>query len=191
MLAFDIETTGLDFAKDHITVACVYDPVAGVRKSFVFPKGDSPAEFMDMLDRADVLCAFNGAVFDLTFIQRQWNVPVGRVFRWRIKLYDVFENCRQLFSSTFSLNSLLLLNNIKVKTGSGKEAVQMAHAGRWRELCDYCMQDTIKTWSVSNLSTIQIPVPLGRGLQLMLDQENWAAHRFYVVSQETAQTAVM
>jgi uncharacterized protein YprB with RNaseH-like and TPR domain len=36
MLAFDIETEGLDSDRDGITVASVYDPDRGIKKTFFF-----------------------------------------------------------------------------------------------------------------------------------------------------------
>lgn len=80
MLAFDIETTGLSDS-DTVTAACVYDPARSIKETFLFSRGydsprtsSDPARFLQLLDDADVLCAFNGARFDIPFIQRQWKV---------------------------------------------------------------------------------------------------------------------
>jgi len=69
MLAFDLETTGLNPRQHIITCAGVYDPDSKLERIFIFPKGDDPEEFMVLLDKADRLCAFNGARFDIPFIQ--------------------------------------------------------------------------------------------------------------------------
>ena len=69
MLSFDLETTGLNPATCAITCACAYDPERGIERYFLFPLGDDPEEFLQLLDEADRLCAFNGARFDIPFLQ--------------------------------------------------------------------------------------------------------------------------
>jgi hypothetical protein len=99
MLAFDLETTGLDPRDCLITCAAVCDPDAGLERVFFFarlgvdgrlvPLLDDAEEFMLLLDRADRLCAFNGARFDLPFIQHVLGADPVRVSAWRLKLHDV------------------------------------------------------------------------------------------------------
>lgn len=172
MLAFDIETTGLSFRNCEITAACVYDGADGFQRTFIFSNGDSPEEFMGLLDNADTLCAFNGARFDIPFIEAQWGVTAARVYKWRVKLFDILEMSYTMLGEGFSLNRLLTFNSIMVKTSSGKEAIVMAKEGRWKDLGDYCMQDTIKTWKVSSLPLIKLPVCMPSGQVLLLDQNN-------------------
>ena len=69
MLSFDLETTGLDPISHDVTCACAYDPDAGVDRLFFFGLGDDPEGFFALLDAAPVLCAFNGAKFDVPFLQ--------------------------------------------------------------------------------------------------------------------------
>ena len=157
MLSFDIETTGLN-PTDRITAACAYDPVEKIQATFIFPTGGDPEEFMQLLDNAQTLCAFNGARFDIPFIQRAWGVPEDRVARWILKLVDVYDMCYLVFKKGFSLNRLLTLNQIPVKTGDGKEAIELALQNKWQELGDYCMQDTIKTHTVTSLPVIKLPL---------------------------------
>jgi hypothetical protein len=140
MLSFDIETTGLCPITNKITCACIYDPVAHIEKTYIFPLGDSVDDFLYHLNTADSLCAFNGAKFDIPFIQHQWNIPDDQVQKWRLKLCDVYESCQQAFRKGFSLNQLLTCNGIPVKTGSGKEAIVYAEQEKWMELGEYCMQ---------------------------------------------------
>jgi uncharacterized protein YprB with RNaseH-like and TPR domain len=142
MLSFDIETTGLS-PTDRITCACIYDPVLHIHKTYIFPLGDSIEDFLSHLHAAESLCAFNGARFDIPFIQRQWGVPDEQVQKWRLKLCDVYESCQQVFGKGFSLNQLLQYNGIPVKTGSGKEAIVLAEQEKWLELGEYCMQVTL------------------------------------------------
>jgi hypothetical protein len=147
VLAFDIETTGLDPETCMVTCVCAYDADRGIERSFVFQRGDSePAwEFLQMLDDAPLLCAFNGVRFDLPFLARRWGVPDERVGAWVRKMVDPFEACKLALNRTFSLNKLLVANGLPVKTGSGLEAVRMAEEGRWGELAEYCMHDTKMT----------------------------------------------
>ena len=171
MLAFDIETTGLK-PGDSITAACVFDPTRNIKKTFIFALGASPIEFINELDEAEQLCAFNGARFDIPFIQREWNVPAEKIQQWRLKLFDIYEICTQTFKKGFSLNQLLLQNAIDVKTGTGHDAVTLARQGQWMELGEYCMQDTIKTYMVSILSKIKLPLQFAGQIYLVLDKHN-------------------
>jgi hypothetical protein len=168
MLAFDLETTGLDPEVDEITCACAYDPDAGVDRTFFFRggAGDTPEAFLALLDGAERLCAFNGARFDLPFLQVRYGLSDARVGRWALKLYDLYEACRLGFDSGFSLNALLAANGLDSKTGTGGDAVALARDGRWDELGAYCRQDTVKTRAVSCLETIRLPLKSGRSVVL-------------------------
>ena len=167
MLSFDIETTGLTRA-DRITAACVYNPEYGIRETFLFKDEHvSPVRFLKYLDEANVLCAFNGARFDIPFIQREFNIDPSRVTNWMSKLVDLYEMSWLVFKQGFSLNKVLTMNGIPVKTGCGREAITLAEEGRWNELGDYCMQDTIKTHAVTNLPIIKFPIYVeGKQIQL-------------------------
>ena len=158
MLAFDLETLGPDVEKHDITCAAVYDPDAAVERYFIFkPPRDDPEEFMALLDQADRLCAFNGARFDIPLIQRCFRATPERVERWRLKLHDIFEASKLALDITFSLQSLLDLNCIPGKTGSGGDAVLMALNGQIEDLGAYCLNDTKRTHQVSSLSRILLP----------------------------------
>lgn len=167
MLAFDIETEGLDKYTHRITVACVLDPDRGISESFVFLQADQDAcrssveRFLQHLDEAEMLCAYNGARFDIPFIVHQFRVPHSRYSKWLVKLFDYFEACRLILSSTCSLNELLLTNGIQCKTSSGTQAVVWAQQGQWRDLCDYCMSDTALTHALCSKPVVSLPV--GRG----------------------------
>lgn len=161
MLSFDIETTGLQKA-DTITAACAYDPERGICATFIFARGDDPNEFIRLLDEADQLCAFNGARFDIPFMRKEWCLSREKVHAWMVKLVDVYESCMLVFQRGFSLNQLLTVNKIPVKTGSGKEAIDLALQQRWDELGDYCLQDTIKTYNVTTLPRIELPLRFPR-----------------------------
>ena len=170
MLAFDLETSGLNPRECLITCAAVCDPDAGVERVFFFarlensklvPVLDDAEEFMLLLDQAPRLCAFNGARFDLPFIRHQLGASPARVARWRLKLHDVFEACKLALSVTFPLSALLELNGLPGKTGSGADAIQLALDGDWPCLGEYCLNDTRVTHRVSSMGAIRLPKTRG------------------------------
>lgn len=187
MLAFDLETTGLDPSRDAITCAAVYDPEAGVERVFFFGRGDSPEEFMALLDGAGSLCAFNGAAFDIPFIAAQFSPPVRRVAAWRLKLLDVYVACKWGLGVTFPLQALLEHHGLPGKTGSGGDAVRLFQEGRWDELGDYCLNDTRMTHQVSCQTSIL--VPRCHGITLNLSRGVFRAGAR--VSQETSNLIVV
>ncbi len=173
MLAFDLETSGLDPCLSLVTCAAVSDPEAGLERVFIFARLENgklvatledAEEFMQMLDSADRLCAFNGARFDLPFVQHQLGATPERVLRWRLKLHDVFEACKLALGVTFPLRTLLELNGLPGKTGSGADAIQLALRGEWSRLGEYCLNDTRVTHRVSSLARIRVPKTRGMHL---------------------------
>lgn len=156
VLAFDIETTGFRDA-DRVTCVCAYEPSTSVEFSRVLPSGDRCDEFLDLLDAAPLLCAFNGVSFDLPFMASRWGLPPSRVSFWVRKLVDPFQACKLCLGLTFSLDSLLSCNGLPVKTASGKEAVDMFQDGRWGQLAEYCMQDTKRTHLVATAPALLLP----------------------------------
>ncbi|EKX35185.1 hypothetical protein GUITHDRAFT_118627 [Guillardia theta CCMP2712] len=171
MLAFDIETTGLNFYKDSITCICIYDPAIGKEKSFHFTVGDfkekreRAEEFMRELDDADQICTFNGIQFDIPFVQVQFKADPDRVAMWLLKTVDIFHKYKSLHNHTFSLDSALMCNNLKTKTSNGYEAVKMAKEGRLKELEEYCMMDTKLTYELTMLPYFNAP-----------EQKTWKKH---------------
>jgi hypothetical protein len=157
VMAFDIETTGLS-GSDSITCVSAYDPDGGVSYCSSTPYGSRLDEFLKLLDDAPLLCAFNGVRFDIPFIARRWGVPKEQVGRWVMKLVDPFEISKLALGKTFSLNALLAANGMESKTGSGMEAVKMARQGRWAELEEYCMSDTVKTHALVKRGEWIVPV---------------------------------
>lgn len=176
MLAFDIETSGVDRLNDLITVIALYDPENNIERVLRFVEkgagGDGALQYRDsetmkrltdelvqLMDAANTLCCFNGLSFDIPFIQQQLKIPCETVQLWVLKTFDVLEICRRGFSRTFKLDMALQLNNVgSGKTGSGLEAVKQANEGRWDELEKYCLDDAKLTHSLSTLpSGIRCP----------------------------------
>lgn len=158
VLAFDIETTGLSMVRDRITCVSAYDSSRGVRFCVSTPGGERVDAFLDLLDSAPLLCAFNGVRFDVPFIAAQWGVEPSRVAAWVLKLVDPYEIARLALGKTFSLNALLKANGMEFKTGKGCEAVTWAKTGQWARLEEYCLSDTIKTHDLVSSGTWKLPV---------------------------------
>jgi hypothetical protein len=75
-----------------------------------------------------------------------------------LKTFDILEVCRRGFNRTFNLNLCLSLNNFNVaKSGSGIEAVNQAKRGEFDELAAYCLDDSLLTYQLSTLDTINCP----------------------------------
>lgn len=79
----DIETTGLSFGRDAITVVGVYDG----RRERSFVKGVNLDRLPEALDRAAILVTFNGSRFDLPFLRRAF--PRMRLDRIHVDLRNV------------------------------------------------------------------------------------------------------
>lgn len=93
MLAFDIETTGLNRFSDRITVASVHDAERNYSKNFNFCVGDvegAKRAFLKELDAADVICGFNASRFDLPFIIQRFNVPASQYQKWYVVVLRAF-----------------------------------------------------------------------------------------------------
>ena len=113
MLAFDIETFGLDPSKTKISVICTECIFTGERKTFEFAKHDREvggpptaltAELVATLDAAQSLSAFNGIRFDLPFIQISLSIPEEKVRAWVLKTTDILEYTRLMLNGcTFKL----------------------------------------------------------------------------------------
>jgi len=70
----DIETTGTLWGDDQITMIGLYDG----RRMRTFVQGYDLEDFLDEVDKYEVLVTFNGGTFDLPFIEKQF-----RGFRFR------------------------------------------------------------------------------------------------------------
>lgn len=148
MLAFDIETTGLDALTNKVTVVCTQDFDTGECVAYEFARCSCANEHEKLVqematafDRATSLCAFNGIRFDIPFLVSAFRLDVGRAQAWVLKTSDILEFSRLILSTTFSLDLLCQHNNIKTKSATGLEAVRMARDGEWERLRNYCADD--------------------------------------------------
>lgn len=72
----DIETTGLDKVRNHITTIGVYDG----ESSKVFVQGKDLDDFENYIKDVKLLVTFNGACFDLPFISKQMGIDLSDKF---------------------------------------------------------------------------------------------------------------
>jgi len=165
MLAFDLETKGIDPHQQRVTAACLYGTYENspFSRIYVFKHEDESLdqflqeEFMQYLDSADRLCSFNGLRFDIPFMQIRWGVDQSRIESWVLKTFDIFEICKTTLDCTFPLSRLLAANGIENKTGTGLDAITLANTHEWDKLGAYCLQDTRVTYLVSSLDSIILP----------------------------------
>ena len=153
MLAFDIETTGLDPASSVVTVVCTEDFRTGERRAYEFgrvragePQGEARLreELICAFDAAESLCAFNGVRFDIPFLHKALQLPQETTAAWLFKTTDILEAARLgVFgpTHTFGLNLLCQHNQVQVKSGSGLQAIKFAQEHKWDELLRYCADD--------------------------------------------------
>jgi len=153
MLAFDIETTGLDPATHLVTVVCTQDLKTGERVAYEFarmratePENEKllRKDLVNAFDSASSLCAFNGVRFDIPFLYTSFKLDEQTCAGWLLKTSDILEAARLgIFgaSHTFGLNLLCQHNHVPVKCGNGLQAIKFAQQHRWDELLEYCADD--------------------------------------------------
>jgi len=190
MLAFDIETQGLDARRHAVTVVSTEDFRTGARRNYEFARvrKQDPAglpalldEMVQQLEEAPSLCAFNGVRFDLPFLQTAFRIDAGTVTRWVLKTTDILECSRLVHGKTFSLNLLCETNGMPVKISSGLEAVRMAEQERWEQLREYCADDVsilCKLYALRHLRHPRLP--------LVVDLCEWAHPALYAAAAEPA-----
>jgi len=110
-----------------------------------------------ILDQAKFIAGFNAVLFDLEFIRRHFPELISeeKMSQWVAKCVDPFMCTKYILKQTCSLNDLLLLNGLESKSGSGKDAIILALDGKWNELSEYCMMDTVLTYQLCTLKNIQ------------------------------------
>ena len=80
--AWDIETSGLDWAHDRIATCQIYSPSVGT--FLVQTPTRSPRNLVSLLQDANVAKVFHHAMFDLRFMYSQWHAEAQSVFCTKI-----------------------------------------------------------------------------------------------------------
>lgn len=73
-------------------------------------------------------------------------------------MFDYFEICKLVFSSSCALNTVLRANGEDVKSSCGMQAVYWARDKEWEKLDAYCMKDTVLTHVVSMRTRVELPL---------------------------------
>ena len=158
VLIFDIETTGLRL-HDTITVICAIEQAIDDAETYiehrfnVLQVAKQPGlgsklckDFLELMDGASKLVAYNGIAFDIPFVIR-WANSHGLVvdkYAWESKTIDFYKIILRQTGTHFKMQKLCECNELAVsKSGTGLEAVQWAREGKWEKLMRYCMQDVI------------------------------------------------
>src|SRR5262249_53214061 len=76
-LAWDVETTGLDWRRDRLATCQVFTP--GVGASVISMDGGRPARLLRLLENSAVEKVFHHAPFDLRFMIRNWDAQPASV----------------------------------------------------------------------------------------------------------------
>ena len=149
MLAFDIETTGLDPDHSLVTVVCTEDFETGERRAYEFarvracePQNEALLrdDLVRAFDEADSLCAFTGVRFDIPFLHSALGLSLETIAEWLLKMMmttDILEAARPgLFgpAHTFGLNLLCQHNQVAVKRPASNQVRAGAALGRAKAL---------------------------------------------------------
>jgi len=178
VLAFDIETMGLDARRHAVTVVSTEDFATGQRVDCEFARVRAEApyqlaalleEMVQAFEESTSLCAFNRVRFDIPFLRMAFQLDPRTVTRWVLKTTDILECSRLLHGSTFSLDLLCQTNSMPTKISSGLQAVIMAGEQRWQDLREYCADDVSILCKLYTLRHITHPRN-----KRVLDLEEWA-----------------
>lgn len=80
----DIETTGLDKFRNHITTIAIYDG----ENTKTYVQGINLEEFKEDIQKYPLIITFNGRCFDIPFIEAQMNIKMNQPhidLRWSLK----------------------------------------------------------------------------------------------------------
>ena len=183
MLAFDIETTGLDAERHSITIVCTEDLISGKKKSYQFARypekyEELRAELIDAFNQALSLCAFNGIRFDIPFTVSFLKVDEETTIKWLMKTTDILEQCRLRYELTFKLDMLCECNGIRMKTGDGLQAIRLVENKQWDDLLAYCEVDVEILCDLYRKRHIALPRN-GINIPAVIDLAEWTRVDLY------------
>ena len=101
-------------------------------------------EFLELMDRASVIVAYNAMEFDFPVLRKHYGKGTDahrRYLRHRQKTLDPFSRIRAATDFWPKLDLLLVHNALAKKTANGIEAIKMWEEGRRDELLYYCHGD--------------------------------------------------
>ena len=137
--AIDIETMGLMSTKNPlpaITCVCLYNGITEHSLLFYNPLMNKDQEaplikqnkelLFSILDSASLIVGFNVILFDLEYIKFFFGASQKQLSQWIQKTIDPFLVIKCVLHQTCSLNQLLAMNGMPIKSGSGLQAVLWA-----------------------------------------------------------------
>jgi DEAD/DEAH box helicase domain-containing protein len=162
-LVFDLETkyNFRDF-DDHkklgVTVVSSYDYANG--KSNIFLEKEINSLF-PLLENASYLIGFNIKSFDLKVLSPYYPGNIDN-----FSVFDILDDIKEKIGFRLSLNDVVNATLGKKKSGHGLMAIELYKEGKIKELCQYCLDDTMLTkelfeYGVKN-SEIYYLTPTGR-----------------------------
>ena len=91
-LAVDTETTGLNFANDSVEVVSIAVP--GTVAVVTIDRDRRPSRLASLLENGAIQKIFHNALFDMTFLSRQWDYRVNPIFCTKVaaRLGDISRN---------------------------------------------------------------------------------------------------
>jgi hypothetical protein len=122
--------------------------------------------------RPNLFITHNGLGFDVPFLKKRSiihqvkptvEIPLAK-FRTE-PVYDtmaVWSNWEM--RGWIKLDVLARALGVETKSGSGKQVAEMWHAGRGKEIADYCLQDCYVTYACYSKMTFKEPLPSERVL---------------------------
>ena len=150
----DIETTGLSFSNDDITVIGIY-LCNGEDSSVIQLKGMevNKANILEALQDVNTIYTYNGKRFDLPFIHSRLGVNLAEIFEHRDLMFDCWRN--DLYGGFKGVERQLGIER-QLTEVNGFEAVRL-----WWRYLDYFDEDALNTLlaynreDVVNLKTLK------------------------------------
>jgi uncharacterized protein YprB with RNaseH-like and TPR domain len=165
VLSFDLETTTL--IEDDIPVRAMKVSVACAAWAAIRADGTVHAEhaqtltcwhaevtrapgggevhrvetLLQWMDTAKVIVAYNGRAFDMEVLKQHYGGDEERWRRHMAKLHDPMEEVRRVAGRRVRLSTVLALNKMGGKGGTGCDAPRWWQEGRWEQLERYCARD--------------------------------------------------
>jgi len=127
-----------------------------MRTFWVDQTGASGLQAMvEFMCAAELVIGFNSNGFDFPVLEK-YVVSTAAFQRCREKSLDLFTRIRDVTSTYFKLDTLLILNEIEQKVGDGLLAIKMWHDGDRAGLKRYCEQDVRSLARLALLPTLSL-----------------------------------
>src|SRR5713101_209257 len=117
--------------------------------------------------RPNLFITHNGLGFDLPFLKKRSIIhqvkPTVEINLARYRTEPVYDTLAIWSNwetrSWVKLDVLARALGVETKSGSGRQVAEMWHAGRGKEIADYCLQDCYVTYACYSKMTFKDPQP--------------------------------